>query len=111
NPGMPERPGLIGEAHQSTLFLDEFAELPRNLQSHLLRVMDDGGYQRLGEAKARHSDLRIVAATNGRPEDIKHDVLARFLLRVSVPSLAARREDIPLLAVHLLRRHAMLDHV
>jgi two-component system nitrogen regulation response regulator GlnG/two-component system response regulator HydG len=109
NAGMPERPGLIGEANGSTLFLDEFAELPQNLQAHLLRVMDDGEYQRLGEATSRRADLRIVAATNRPEADLKSDVLARLKIRVTVPSLNARREDIPLLVAHLLRQHARAD--
>ena len=109
NPGMPERPGLIGEAHQSTLFLDEFAELPPRLQAHLLRVMDEGEYQRLGDSTPRRADLRIVAATNGPPSAIKHDVLARLQIRLTVPDLNARREDIPLLARSLLRRRAAAD--
>src|SRR5262249_44059454 len=106
NPGMPERPGLVGEAHGSTLFLDEFAELPPSLQAHLLRVMDGGEYQRLGEATVRRTDVRIVAATNRPASDVKHDILARFKVRIAVPDLNARREDIPLLAAHLLRQHA-----
>jgi two-component system nitrogen regulation response regulator GlnG/two-component system response regulator HydG len=106
NPGMPERPGLIGEADGSTLFLDEFAELPKSLQAHLLRVMDAGEYQRLGEAAVRRADLRILAATNRPLRDIQPDVLARLKVRILVPDLNARREDIPLLVVHLLRRHA-----
>src|SRR5262249_39430583 len=57
NPGTPERAGLIGQAHRSTLFLDEIAELPVSLQAHLLRVLDEGDYQRLGEATARKSDF------------------------------------------------------
>lgn len=106
NPGMPERPGLVGEADGSTLFLDEFAELPVSSQARLLRVLDEGEYQRLGEATARRADLRLVAATN-RPEDaLKHDVLARLKARIRVPDLDRRREDVPLLAAHLLRAHA-----
>jgi hypothetical protein len=50
NSGTPERPGLIGQADGSTLLFDEFAELPPSLQAHLLRVLDGGEYQRLGEA-------------------------------------------------------------
>ncbi len=69
NPGTLERPGLIGQANGSTLLLDEFAELPPSLQAHLLRVLDGGEYQRLGEAVSRRSDFRLVAATN-RPEVI-----------------------------------------
>jgi DNA-binding NtrC family response regulator len=109
NPGMPERPGLIGQAHESTLFLDEFAELPSALQTHLLRVMDEGEYQRLGDATQLRADLRIVAATNRPAADLRHDALARFKIRVAVPDLNARKEDIPLIAVYLLRRHAKAD--
>jgi len=98
NAGMPERPGLIGEADGGTLFLDEIAELPQDLQSRLLRMLDAGGeYQRLGDASSRRSDFRLIGATNRDPASLKHDLLARFSLRVDVPSLAERREDVPLL--------------
>lgn len=103
NQGMPERPGLIGEADGSTLFLDEFGELPALLQTHLLRVLDQGEYQRLGEARPQRADLRLVAATNRPEEALKHDVLARLKLRIVMPDLNARREDIPLLTRHILR--------
>jgi len=104
NPGMRERKGLIGEADGSTLFLDEIGELPEDLQSHLLRVLDGGGqYHRLGEAVARTSDLRFIGATNRSPDRLKHDLLARLTLRISLPGLNERLEDIPLLARHLLR--------
>ncbi|EYF07726.1 sigma 54-interacting transcriptional regulator [Chondromyces apiculatus] len=109
NAGMPERPGLVGEAHGSTLFLDEFAELPQGLQAHLLRVLDEGEYQRLGESTMRRSDLRVIAASNRPERDIKPDVLARLKIRITLPSLNARREDIPLLVTQLLRRHATVD--
>ncbi len=109
NAGTPERPGLVGEADGGTLFLDEVAELPPASQAHLLRVLDGGEYHRLGEPRARRADLRLVAATNRPEEALKHDVLARFKGRLVVPGLDARREDIPLLAVHLLRRQAASD--
>jgi two-component system nitrogen regulation response regulator GlnG/two-component system response regulator HydG len=109
NAGMPERPGLIGEAHLSTLFLDEFAELTPDLQTHLLRVMDEGEYQRLGEATARKADLRVLAATNRPLDGIRPEILARLKVRIVVPDLNQRREDIPLLIAHLVRRHAAGD--
>jgi len=110
NPGMSERPGVIGEADGGTLFLDEIAEMPPELQSHLLRVLDDAGdYARLGEARRRHADLRVIAATNRSPDSLKHDLAARLALRLVLPALDARREDVPMLARHLLRRHARKD--
>lgn len=104
NPGMPDRNGLIGTAHGGMLLLDEIGELPEPLQAHLLRVLDHGEYQRLGEARARRSDLVVVGLTNRPPTALKHDLLARFRHRVEAPGLDQRREDVPLLARALLRR-------
>jgi two-component system nitrogen regulation response regulator GlnG/two-component system response regulator HydG len=107
NPGMAERPGLIGEADGSTLFLDEIGDLPEKSQVHLLRVLDsDGEYHRLGEATPRRSSVRLVAATNRPLESLKHDFLARFTHRVTLPGLAERRDDVPLLLAAILRRTA-----
>jgi two-component system nitrogen regulation response regulator GlnG/two-component system response regulator HydG len=105
NPGMPERRGLVGEADRGSLFLDEVGELPASLQAHLLRVLDrDGEYQRLGEARSSRADFRLIAATNRSPQELKHDLLARFASRIAIPALETRREDIPLLIRHLLER-------
>ncbi len=109
NVGTPERPGLIGEADGGTLFLDEFGELPVAAQAHLLRVLDAGEYARLGEARPRRADLRLIAATNRPEAALKEDVLARLRLRLELPGIDRRREDIPQLAVHLLRRIAHHD--
>ena len=109
--GVPERPGMIGEADGSTLFLDEIGEISTTVQAHLLRLMDHGEYHRLGEARARRADVRLVCATN-RPESaLKHDLAARFSLRIAVPGLDERPEDIPLVVSHLLRRMADEDPV
>jgi two-component system nitrogen regulation response regulator GlnG/two-component system response regulator HydG len=105
--GSPERPGLVGEADGTTLFLDEIAEMPPPLQAHLLRVLDRGGeYQRLGESRVRRADVRLIAATNRPLEALKQDFAARFAARVKVPGLDQRREDIPLLTRHLLQKVA-----
>jgi DNA-binding NtrC family response regulator len=107
NPGMAERRGLIGEADGGSLFLDEIGELPFELQAHLLRVLDgDGEYQRLGEGVARRSNFRLIAATNRDSSTLKHDFAARFTARIEMPNLTRRREDIPLIARHLLLRAA-----
>jgi len=103
NPGMNERGGLIGQADGGTLFLDEIAELPVEQQAHLLRVLDaDGEHQRLGEPHSRRSDFVLVGATNRDVGALKHDLAARLTLRLELPDLAARREDIPLFVRHLL---------
>jgi two-component system nitrogen regulation response regulator GlnG/two-component system response regulator HydG len=109
NPGMPARPGIIGEADGTTLFLDEIAEMPHELQSHLLRVLDGGEYNRLGEATRRRADLRVIAATNRDALALKHDLAARLGLRITLPPLDARREDIPLIARYLLNTIARKD--
>lgn len=107
NPGTPGRQGLIGEAHGSTLFLDELGQLPVELQGKLLRVLDDNGeYRRLGVDEALVSDFRLVAATNRPLREIKEDLLARLKVTLSIAGLNERREDIPLLAIHLLRTMA-----
>ncbi len=104
NVGVPERRGLLGEADGGTLFLDEIGELPESLQAHLLRVLDQGEYHRLGEDRARKVDVRVVAATNRTRESLKHDLAARLTLELETPGLDERATDVPLLARWLLRR-------
>ena len=107
NAGMAERPGLVGEADGGTLFLDEIGEMPVEVQAHLLRFLDrDGEHHRLGESRTRRADVRVIGATNRPLTAMKHDVLARLTAQIELPSLNARREDIPLLVQHLLRRRA-----
>ncbi len=109
NPGMRERRGLFGEADRSTLFLDEIGEVPASVQAHLLRALDEGEVHRLGGARPDHVDVRVLAATNRDASELKHDMLARLKLRIEVPDLNARREDVPLLVRHLLVRIAADD--
>jgi len=109
NPGMPERVGLLGAAHTGTLFLDEFAELPLAQQTRLLRVLDAGEYQSLGEAILRRADVRIVGATNRPLADLRADVAARFAFIVRTPNLGSRVEDVPLIVRHLLKQIARED--
>jgi len=109
NPGMQDRRGLFGEAHRSTLFLDELGEIPSTIQANLMRALDSGEVHRLGEVRSQRLDVRVIGATNRGIEGLKHDVLARFTLRIEVPDLNARREDVPLLARHLVRRIAIDD--
>jgi transcriptional regulator with AAA-type ATPase domain len=109
NPGMRDRRGLFGEANRSTLFLDEIAEVPQAIQAHLLRALDEGEIHRLGESRPQRVDVRVLGATNRHPSALKHDLLARFKLRIDVPDLNARREDVPLLVRHLLQNLAKED--
>lgn len=105
NPGMAERPGLIGSADGGTLFLDEIGELPQSLQANLLRVLDEGGeYHNLGGTTTKRANFRLLGATNRAPETLKHDLAARLVLRLAVPDIDERREDIPLFVRHLLQR-------
>jgi two-component system nitrogen regulation response regulator GlnG/two-component system response regulator HydG len=70
-------------------------------------VLDsDGEHQRLGEARTRRSNFRLVCATNRRADVLKHDFLSRLAVRVEMPALAPRREDVPLLLARLAVRAA-----
>ncbi len=104
-----DRPGRFEVADGGTLFLDEVGEIPLHLQGKLLRVLQEQQFERVGEARTRHVDVRIIAATN---RDLKRYVEEGkfredlyFRLNVfpieSVP-LRRRRDDIPLLARHFL---------
>lgn len=102
-----ERRGLFEEAHGGTLFLDEVAELSARAQAALLRVLQEGELRRLGENGTRRVDVRIIAATN-RPLEgevaagrFRADLRYRLdVVRLRVPPLRTRREDIAALAVH-----------
>jgi DNA-binding NtrC family response regulator len=106
NPGMPARPGLVGAARDGTLFLDEVGDVPEEVQPHLLRLLDGGEYHSLGDHRSQAANLRVVAATHRPTATLRHDLLARFPLRIELSGLTERRADLPLLAAHLLRRIA-----
>ena len=105
-------PGLVGEAEGGTLFLDEIDSLPLLAQAKLLRFLQDGEYRPLGSSKVRHSDVRIIAASNadlkaavegGR---LRRDLYYRLnIVPLRIPSLAERRDDVPLLAAHFLEHY------
>jgi len=101
NPPMKARPGLVGEADGGTLYFDEIGELPQVVQAKLLRVLDEQGqYRRLGDTRSRNADLRMVGATNRPLDQPRPDFVARYKVRVEVPGLRERAEDIPLLVQH-----------
>ncbi|MBX3217326.1 MAG: sigma-54-dependent Fis family transcriptional regulator [Labilithrix sp.] len=103
------RPGLVELAHTGTLFLDEITEMPLALQPKLLRVLEDGKVRRLGGNVEMVCDVRLIAATNRDPAAaveegrFRHDLLYRVdVLRVDVPPLRDRKEDLPALSQHFL---------
>ena len=105
-----EKPGLVEVADGGTLFLDEVGEMPAEIQTKLLRVLDSGTFYRVGATRKRRADFRLVAATN---RDLRAEVAAgRFRkdlfyrihgLRVVVPPLRERPEDVPFLVQHFAR--------
>ncbi len=102
---MGPRVGLLEDAHEGTLFLDEVAELSPRAQAKLLRVLQEGEIRRVGENASRRVDVRLVTATNrplaaaARQGTYREDLVFRLaVIRLKVPPLRDRIEDIPLLA-------------
>jgi transcriptional regulator with PAS, ATPase and Fis domain len=103
--------GLFEEAHQGTLFLDEIGEISPELQKKLLRVIETGEFKRVGEAKMKRVDIRLVAATNRDLErameesQFREDLYYRLTtLVIRVPPLREHKEDIPALVEHFLKK-------
>ena len=95
------RKGYFEEADKGTIFLDEIGETPLETQVKLLRVLESGEYMRVGEAKTRYTDVRIIAATNKNLEelvrkgDFRQDLYFRLkTVSIKIPSLRDRIEDI-----------------
>lgn len=106
-----QRQGLVEIAHEGTLFLDEIGEITPIFQPKLLRFIQTGEYRRVGGNKTLRSDVRIISATNKNlAEEVKggrfrEDLLYRLnVITLKLPSLAQRRDDIPLLAQSILER-------
>lgn len=105
--------GYAGRAHGGTLFLDEIGDLPLEVQPKLLRLLQDGSYLALGDPAERHSDIRMVAATNAdlaqkvQAGEFRSDLYYRLkILELELPPLRERQEDILLLLRHFLSEAA-----
>ncbi len=105
-----QKKGLFEVAHKGTIFLDEVTELPLSAQSKLLRVIQEGEIDKIGRTGPVRVDVRIIAATNKNLEQevkkghFREDLYYRLnVVSLTVPSLAERRSDIPLLVDYFLR--------
>ena len=113
-----QRAGRFEQSHGGTLFLDEIGDMPIQLQSKILRVLQDGEYTRVGGTTSLKSDVRIVAATNKNLEQevlekkFREDLFYRLnVVRIHLPPLRQRMEDIRLLAEYFLQRVAIRLHL
>jgi two-component system nitrogen regulation response regulator GlnG len=107
------RRGRFEQAEGGTLFLDEIGDMPSELQTRLLRVLSDGTFYRVGGHQQLKANVRVIAATHQdlesrvREGTFRDDLYHRLnVIRVRIPSLRERREDIPLLARHFLAKSA-----
>jgi two-component system nitrogen regulation response regulator GlnG len=107
------RRGRFEQAEGGTLFLDEIGDMPFDLQTRLLRVLSDGHFYRVGGHQPVKANVRVIAATHQNLEQRVRDGLFREdlyhrlnVIRLRLPALRERREDIPLLARHFLVQSA-----
>lgn len=108
-----QRKGRFEQANGGTLFMDEIGDMPIELQTRLLRVLSDGEFFRVGGHSAVKVDVRIIAATHQNLErlvergDFREDLFHRLnVIRIHIPALRERREDIPALAAYFLNKAA-----
>jgi PAS domain S-box-containing protein len=106
-----DKPGRFAQAENGTLFLDEIGDISPMLQMRLLRVLQEKVYEPLGSTTSKKADVRIVAATNKNLEGLvqqglfREDLYYRInIVKLFLPPLRERKEDIPLLVEHFLRR-------
>jgi DNA-binding NtrC family response regulator len=108
-----DRAGRFELADESTLFMDEIANIPLNQQSKLLRVIETGEFERVGSSKTLRANVRIISATNSNLREevaagrFRQELLFRLnTIEIPLPPLRDRREDIMPLANNFLRQHA-----
>jgi transcriptional regulator with GAF, ATPase, and Fis domain len=108
---LTQKKGRFELAHRGTIFLDEIGELPLETQSKLLRILQEQEFERLGGTQTHKVDVRVIAATNRELREavrlgaFRADLFYRLnVFPIEVPALRNRRDDIPLLAGHFLRK-------
>jgi arginine utilization regulatory protein len=113
--GADNRPGLFEVADGGTLFLDEINSMPLELQAKLLRVLQDGRIRRVGDIKTTKVNVRVIAATNIDPAlavqkgCLRRDLYYRLnTITIGLPDLKDRKEDIPLLTEHFIKKYNKL---
>jgi DNA-binding NtrC family response regulator len=114
---LQRKPGHFELAHGGTLFLDEVGDMPPEVQVKLLRVLQDGTFQRVGGTHTVQVDVRLVAATNKdlmqevAAQRFRHDLYYRLnVIMMVLPPLRNRRQDIPLLVAYFLRKYSAQNH-
>jgi len=112
-----DKPGMFELADKGTILLDEIGEMTPHLQAKLLHVLQDGEFTRLGGRQRIRVDARVVASTNVRLEEavssgrFREDLYFRLnVIRIDIPPLRERRDDIPRLCAHFLRTYALRYH-
>jgi DNA-binding NtrC family response regulator len=112
------RVGRFEQAHRGTLFLDEVGDLPLEMQTKLLRVLQEREFQRVGSSETVRVDVRVIAATNVdllekiRERKFREDLYYRLnVVPIATPALRERVEDIPLLALHFVRKICRLEEI
>ena len=109
-----DRPGRFEIAEKGTIFLDEVAEMPLQMQIQLLRVLQEGTFERVGESITRKSDVRVIAATNIKIKDalltgkFREDLFYRLnVIPIEIPPLRERTEDLIPLVKHFLNKFSL----
>jgi PAS domain S-box-containing protein len=110
-----DRIGRFEFADKGTIFLDEIGELPMQMQPQLLRILESGSFERLGETITRYVDVRIISATNINVDEaiqtgkFRQDLFYRLnVVPIEIPPLRNRKDDIPLLVNHFIKKFSLV---
>ncbi|WP_319522777.1 sigma 54-interacting transcriptional regulator [uncultured Desulfosarcina sp.] len=106
-----DKPGRFARAQNGTIFLDEIGDIPHSLQVRLLRVLEDGSYEPLGSVRPAKTNARVVVASHRKLDRLvgegkfREDLFFRVnVIKLTLPTLSERKEDIPILAKHFIER-------